>query len=288
MKKTFLKSMVATAIVGVTVALGSVVAFAAESWSADSLEVATLTATSVKLSDNFTFSPLFSKDTAKSSVDENSKTFTDGASFTQRVKVGGTTKGDSGVFTFTAPTAGTLTIYAVTGSNSAARTVELYNASGTALETWTSGPIASASTYDYEPFTYTVEAGATYTIGCSAGAVNFYGMSFVSDSDKIADTVAKAASDYYAIDTVKATYIIHAVTADELKYSSLALKTKEVDEDGNAVNAAATTEVYKSIEFADGSVLNASDIGADAIYAVKVTGAAGAAPTASFTWVDAK
>jgi hypothetical protein len=288
MKKTFLKSMVATAIVGVTVALGSVVAFAAESWSADSLTAtSSIKDTSIKLSDNFTYAPLFdSSNNAKSKVTSNSKDFTDGAAFAQRLQVGGKSslsKG-TGVFTFTAPTAGTLTIYAVTGSNGEARTVELYNASGTELKTWTSGPVEDG--YEYEPFTYTVEAG-TYTIAGSSGAVNFYGMSFVSDSDKIADTVAKAASDYYAIDTVKATYIIHAVTADELKYSSLALKGKD-DAEGNPVNVAATTEVYKSIEFADGSVLNASDIGADAIYAVKVTGAAGAAPTASFTWVDAK
>ena len=146
------------------------------SWSADDLELISPLATAPDLGSNFTYS----LNSNKSKVTANSKTFSDGSAFNNRLQVGG--KGDlaknAGVFTFTAPSEGTLTIYVVTGTNTDARVTNCYNSAGAVIGSFTSGPIADPLTYVYDPFVVQIPEAGTYNIAAPDAAVNFYGMAF--------------------------------------------------------------------------------------------------------------
>ena len=108
-------------------------------------------------------------------------------------------------------------------------------------------------------------------------------VSTITVAGNIADTLVASpkGGDYYCIDATS-TYIIHPVSETELEYTSLAMS-----KGGAAVEATKTTEVYTSVQFADGSTVSAEDCGATYIYAVQVTGTNGAAPTTKYVWVDA-
>lgn len=77
------------------------------------------------------------------------------------------------------------------------------------------------------------------------------------------------------------TYIIHPIVESDLKNGdTLTLATTGGDK-------VETKTVYKSVKFDDDSTLNASDIGADYIFAVLVSDAAGAGPANALTWTIA-
>lgn len=149
------------------------------SWSADSLALEDPMTASPDLGDMFSYTPV----AGKSKVTENEKTFSDGVSFANRLQAGGKgTPNGEGSFTVVAPSAGTLTVYFVTGSNAAARTINFYDSDAvTVLGSATSGPITDATTYVYEPAVFTVPAAGTYYVAAPDAAVNYYGMTFTSE-----------------------------------------------------------------------------------------------------------
>ncbi len=281
MRKTFLKTLVATAVVGATVALSSAFAFAGtviDSWTANDLTTGTMTQSSLDLGKNFTFSPVVSSGTIKSKVNANSKIFTDGTEFTQRLQLGGrsTLSKNSGVFTFVAPSDGTLTIYAVTGTNDDPRTIELYDADGKDLKTWTSGPIEDATTYDYEPFTYTtIESGKTYQIASTGAAVNYYGMTFTSNDGEDEDPF-KTVTNGAVYVTDSDTYVIAGVSKEDVTTANGVTVTI------GKTGVDAGTTVYKNVVIGDETITN-TQVGADYIVAIKVAGANKDARVESFT-----
>ncbi len=153
------------------------------SWSADDLEDSTGLAAAPTLGDGtvFTFSVCADN---KSKVNGNKKTFSDEAAFTKRLQAGatGSLEKNEGVFTVNAPSAGTLTVYFVTGSNSSGRSIKVYNAAGEAIATATSGPIEDAATYVYEPLVAAIPAAGEYKVVGEDGAINYYGMTFTADA----------------------------------------------------------------------------------------------------------
>ena len=160
--------------------VGTVEAYAtATSWSADDLALENPLTASPDLGEMFSYTPA----STKSKVTTNDKVFADGATFSNRLQVGGKgTPGGEGSFTVTAPSAGTLTVYFVTGSNADPRTINFYSSdAATILASATSGPIADATTYVYEPAVFTVPAAGTYYVAAPDAAVNFYGMTFAAE-----------------------------------------------------------------------------------------------------------
>ena len=160
--------------------VGTVEAYAtATSWSADDLALENPLTASPDLGEMFSYTPA----STKSKVTTNDKVFSDGATFSNRLQVGGKgTPGGEGSFTVTAPSAGTLTVYFVTGSNADPRTINFYSSdAATILASATSGPIVDATTYVYEPAVFTVPAAGTYYVAAPDAAVNFYGMTFAAE-----------------------------------------------------------------------------------------------------------
>lgn len=160
--------------------VGTVEAYAtATSWSADDLALENPLTASPDLGEMFSYTPA----STKSKVTTNDKVFADGATFSNRLQVGGKgTPGGEGSFTVTAPSAGTLTVYFVTGSNADPRTINFYSSdAATILASATSGPIADATTYVYEPAVFPVPAAGTYYVAAPDAAVNFYGMTFAAE-----------------------------------------------------------------------------------------------------------
>lgn len=160
--------------------VGTVEAYAtATSWSADDLALENPLTASPDLGEMFSYTLA----STKSKVTTNDKVFADGATFSNRLQVGGKgTPGGEGSFTVTAPSAGTLTVYFVTGSNADPRTINFYSSdAATILASATSGPIADATTYVYEPAVFPVPAAGTYYVAAPDAAVNFYGMTFAAE-----------------------------------------------------------------------------------------------------------
>ncbi len=113
--------------------------------------------------------------------------------------------------------------------------------------------------------------------------VRLYTVEFTEVGEaKTANTAAPVGSDYSAVDTVNGnTYIIHPITEGEMAKSTLSL----ANAGGTAIANTDTDTAYTAVQFADESILNASDIGADTIFAICVTGTNGATPKAKFTWI---
>jgi hypothetical protein len=314
MKKLFLKSMVAAAVVGVAVAISSVAAFAATQTVTWSYETDTST-----VPDEFGFKTA-NGDSTLNKTDTMGKSRT--GLFAEKIFDNGTNgcfanktaydingcttadfyKKDGTQLTkkyvgFTPTKTGTIKFYVAANQSGAIEMIfRIYACTASDTEgqyildeqlLTADLPARDDADSPIEAIAFDVTADTRYYLYGNNGGTDLFQMVFTYDDGKddtstIADTVTAIGSDYYAVDsTNKATYIIHAVTADEMKYATLALE-------GKSGAVAPTTEVYTSVEFADGSTLSASDINADAIYAVKVTGTDGAAPTATFNWIESK
>jgi hypothetical protein len=320
MKKVILKSMVAAAVVGVAVAISSVAAFAATSvynfekvtngtyseWSSsdptnvikDDTDLTFSTANANTITAVGTLQPVLR---TYYNVSESNKNYLSvaptegtladttlqaalysykGNANKEFIKISDVSKGD------------TIEVYFFgcdgKGASGKATSIVLTDAAGgtttkSISKTATDDNYVSSNTSAYVSYVSTGTGDFTISSGADGNRIGVTAIVITSNSSStIADTVTAIGSDYYAVDsTNKATYIIHAVTSDEMKYATLALE-------GKSGAVAPTTEVYTSVEFADGSTLSASDINADAIYAVKVTGTDGAAPTATFNWIESK
>lgn len=289
MKKTFFKSIVAAAVVGAAVALSSVAAFAAEyTFNANDLTTGDITSTITAGTDNFFTIKATAETDSKGklsqqfTVDGNNKTGpVTKTAYTQRIKSNGVGTVDYRCITFTVNSKASVLVEGMSSKSGETRDLALVNCNDTAtiLGTFSNDGKAIGS------YTFNITEAGSYCLYPSVNGFNIYGIVVkTDDGSTIASTATQIGTtgDYYAVDTANgATYIIHSVTADEMAYESLSLQAI-------SGTVAPTTTVYSSVEFADDSVLKAEDIGAEAIYAVKVTGTEGAAPTAtSFTWVNA-
>jgi hypothetical protein len=272
MKKGFFKALVATAVVGATIAVSGVVAMASEtldSWKADDLADANPTGTTdMTLGTQITYTPLLNKGASKSKVTGNNKTFADGATFTKRLQVGGASSFDKGgYFTITAPSAGTLSVYAVTGSNTDARTVEFYDANQTKLSEGTSGPIDDAATYNYVAFNFTVESAGTYYVASTGAAVNYCGMTWVANGVVEQGSADNAAvvfdgTDYYAVGLIS-------------KADAEAASSVSINDAKGAVEGTSTDTVYTGVSI-NNTEYTVADLTGSAnsdlyVYGVKVT-----------------
>ena len=133
--------------------------------SADELEVASYDSTFEK--NGFTITAASDR---KVDVDANSKTFDDGESFSQRIKLGGTGTADYRSIHFTTTGAATVKIYAISSSSGSDRALGLYKLDGTMV-----GEVpAYGQRYEVGVLEIT-EAGDYYLASPSSG-VNVYGI----------------------------------------------------------------------------------------------------------------
>ncbi len=202
---------------------------------------------------------------------------------TNRIKSNGPGSKEKRAISFIPTSDGSIYFYAMAGGSSGSRYLKLENENGT--ETSESVVLNSS---DVTEVKFDVKANTTYYVYAQGNSVNIYYIgstvdlkSFDTETVEIASTKAAIGTDFYAVDTANGnTYIIHPVQAEEMDYTKLALQAIEG-------TVAPTDTVYTSIEFSDGSKLNASDFnGAKAIYAVLVTGTNGEAPSKTFSWVN--
>lgn len=127
-----------------------------------------------------------------------------------------------------------------------------------------------------------LEADTVYNIySDSSGTSTRIQQVIVEYSDKISDGATDVAGSQlsYAIDTTNnATYIIYGLTDEDLKKDTLTLKLGTQND--------VTTEVYKTIEFAEGDTITAGEgdyAAYAALYAVKINNYAQAIPAGKVT-----
>ena len=106
----------------------------------------------------------------KTKVTENKKTI-DEIEFTQRYQIGGKTSAAAGYITFTVENSCTLVVYAMSGSSGSERPIMVWN------DAELSNLVASEANDGTAIGKLSVElAAGTYYIGCTAGAINVYGI----------------------------------------------------------------------------------------------------------------
>ena len=288
MRKSLLKTVAATAIVGVTMALSSVAAWA----KTYELNVGNLTAgditenTSVGTDSFFT---LLAKDGQKDSkynqhmtIEEKSKSC-EGITYTKQLKTNGTPDftNEFRAIRFTVDKPSTVTIVASSGKSGKTRHVQLYSNDGKPIEnaaTAVGDSLSSGKISITEQGTYSIASSKTDS---STGSINIFYIKVETTAESAADITSESApaGDRYAVDAA-ASYIIHTVTSDELAYASLAMAPTS----GDAIAATKTTSVYSSVKFPDGSVITAPE--GSYLYAVKVNKTT-APSAASYKWVNA-
>ena len=118
-------------------------------------------------------------------------------------------------------------------------------------------------------------ADQEYTITFNGGAVLLDYIEFESaTTTKVSDTIKAATSitdttkglnDRFAVRTAGGIYIVHLLTDSDITSGSKLTFT------GTSGTPIETSTVYSSVSFGTNDVLNASDVGAAALYAVKAT-----------------
>lgn len=128
---------------------------------------------------------LIASATAPFTVDANAKSV-DGFEFTKRLKTGGTGAVDKRAISFTTTGAGNVIFYAMSGSNTAARAVNLLNASGTVVGT------ATVSGTELVKSTIAIPEAGTYYLVSGNSGINFY---LIGTDVALADQKADATTE---------------------------------------------------------------------------------------------
>jgi hypothetical protein len=273
MRKTFLKTLVATTIVGATVALSSAFAFAATyTFDASSLTKGDITADTQAGTDNFF--TLKATDTKSSSdstkyaqqftVDGSKKTGpVTGTGYTKRLKSNGKGTADYRCITFTVDSSATLVLEGMSSSADNTRNLNVYNSSAsgaTAVGTLTSdGNQLDGTTLD-------IDAGTYYIYPDSA--FNIYGVVVTTKDDDTATSATGLTQvsngAVYVTDTD--TYVIAGVDSIE-NVDSLSVTV------GSKKTATETTDtVYTEVQIGNEKI-TAEQVGKKYLYAIKLEGA---------------
>ncbi|MBR7176853.1 MAG: hypothetical protein IKD26_01395, partial [Clostridia bacterium] len=145
-----------------------------------------------------------SKDDGSRLVIDTNSTSQDGLSFTKRIKTGATMKVSDGVVTdglkFELKAACTITIYALSGSNDADRTLNLCTLSGDEFTIVQAGSVIGKNNLvdaKVNKITYTVEAAGTYYLGSAKDGINIYyiAISYKPEAPATQTVVAKYAGE---------------------------------------------------------------------------------------------
>ncbi len=130
----------------------------------------------------------------------------------------------------------------------------------------------------YSTYSYYIPANSTVYFAGQGTDIPIYGIDVTSVAGT-AEAVGETDDQFVVTDASSdSTYIVHKVTDTELAANSLSL------EGATGGKVATTDTVYSSVKFADGSAIEAAN--GSYLYAVQVTGTGAHAPTAtSFTWV---
>ena len=128
---------------------------------------------------------LIASATAPFTVDANAKSV-DGFEFTKRLKTGGSGAVDKRAISFTTTGAGNVIFYAMSGSNTAARAVNLLNASGTVVGT------ATVSGTELVKSTIAIPEAGTYYLVSGNSGINFY---LIGTDVALADQKADATTE---------------------------------------------------------------------------------------------
>jgi hypothetical protein len=267
MRKTFLKTLVATAVVGATVALSSAFAFAATyTFDADDYSSTDSITSAVTVgTDNF-FTVNASTKKSWAIDDDGAKSVGLVGGHTRRFKTGGTIDASGRNIEFTVDKNATVVVECLSGSSGTARPLVLYKGSVSKDVTPDSATVpgkvlGGKSTYFVA---WTVDAG-TYYVGSGDSGINIYSITVeTEDTAKSSLTVSNGAVYTIGSDS----YIVAAVSEDEA--STATALTISLGNDGKELATSST--VYKAVNI-NGQTINASDVGGAYLYAVKINGA---------------
>jgi hypothetical protein len=265
MRKTFLKTLVATAVVGATVALGSVFTFAAtinqidaSAWTGTYTDKGAVT--SSELGSYFTT-------TGSVTVRVNS----DGPYAVELAKKGG------GSVSFTAKEDGTARLWL--GSSSGSNTTGYVVENATTSSNVKAGSVTGTNSTEAKAantFSFDIVKGNTYKIyadNSSSSALRIYALTVVDGALSEGLTSTPCGAVYVSGDDV---YAIAGVSAD--KVASAEKVTLKIGKN----NSYSSDTVYTELKDGDVTV-KASDFGADYLYAIKLTGAKADSNSATFT-----
>jgi hypothetical protein len=276
MRKTFLKTLVATAVVGATVALSSAFAFAATyTLNANDLTAADITSETKAGTDNFF--TLDASDSKKLTVDSSKKTGpTTGNKYTQRIKTNGASSGTDRTISFTLTKKANVTVEGLTGKNTEERYLGY-----TKDETFSSDnatTVLTSSTNDILANTVVLEPG-TYYFGAWSASFSIYGIVVeeIDDDTATSATGLTKVSNGAVYVTDTDTYVIAGVSKDEVTTANGVTVT--IGKTG--VEAGST--VYENVVIDENTTITNSQVGADYIVAIKVAGANKNAKVESFT-----
>ncbi|MBR1442837.1 MAG: hypothetical protein IJ583_04810 [Firmicutes bacterium] len=280
MRKSLLKTLIATAIISAVTIFSSAIAFAETAM----FKIPDTATNDTKISsaltvDTITYHP---KDGCKYNVPDTRVTIA-GESFKGGINMAGKTSSSKSqcYFSFSLSEDTDITIYyASFGSNDTDIGVSNKVGNSGYLDSVT---VKANSGTGSKTFCVTgINTVTNYYICTSDSKATFYGIKLephkTSNSAKAITSANAPEGDQYAVDSTYS-YIIHTVTADEMNYESLAI----ADSTDNIIAGTSTNTVYSRIIFPDGSSINAPEN--SYIYAVKVDKTS--APTSvNYKWVN--
>jgi hypothetical protein len=264
MRKTFLKTLVATAVVGATVALGSVFTFA----------------TTINQIDASAWTGTYTDKAAVTSSDLGSY-FTTTGSVTVRINGSNLpytvelAKKGGGSVSFTATENGTASLWL--GSSGSSNTTGYIVKNTTTDEDVKTGSVTGTTTTKADnTFSFDIVAGNTYKIyadSTTSSALRIYALTVVDGALSEGLTSTPCGAVYVSGDDV---YAIAGVSEDKVE------SAKKVTLNFGKSSSYSSDTVYT--ELTDGTVtVKASDFGADYLYAIKLTGAKADSNSATFT-----
>ncbi len=272
MRKTFLKTLVATAVVGATVALGSVFAFAGTTSYTMSDLGSFSSNTAFTIGDGLTASFNQSKTEDKTFGDEtftgcvklNKKELTEAPDYDKDVKdnsiIYDGKKGD--------------TVSLIVKGNGIPYTIRVTED----FSTFTDLGSTASSKADLEEMTYTLKAdGKAYFFAYNQQNAFVYKISVTTkDEEEQADGFKKLANGNAVYVAGNDTYLIAAVSSLDADSVTIKVGTTQV-------GTKKTNTVYQNVEI-NGETINAQEkLGVPYLYAVKLVGANGNAAAESFT-----
>ncbi|GEM_PF-5701184 len=137
----------------------------------------------------------------------------------------------------------------------------------------------------YQPISFTVDANSTYYFFGQNTKLRYYGVKFVAADDKVSKNITTVSDNTITSDpalpspvvaysyNAAGDYILVGLNNEHLAYDSITI------DDSVTINSA-----YKSIQFAEGDIVTASNLNSDAIFVVELDSVPSAVQSIGGTW----